>query len=310
MLWPYFRLPKQHRRTRNRIVSMVLHSVVLVLTTLVLAGISLEVSYVDIKHDVMIVVDKSKSNESAVPRMNEFISDIIDELPSGYRVGIVEFANGNVYSATLSGDKASAYQSYLNQVQNPSTNGTDIAGALSYAHQALENPQGGRIILLSDGRETDGRALVASSSIGNTGTRIDVVYFGNAMSDTEVQIVDVKVPDFVSLGAMITISVTVQSAQPGTAVIHLTDNDQPIGNDGGHPVTLSGGLDTFIFDYSFSVARLHEIKTVVESEDDDVTENNTWYSYVFIEGSSNRILIIDGTTFQMVLQMHLRIMLK
>src|SRR5690606_35840043 len=70
---------------------------------------------------------------------------------------------------------------------------------------------------------------------------------------------------------------------------------QAIGNEGGHPVTLSGGEDTFLFDYTFSVARLHEIKAVLESDNDSVVENNTYYSFVYIEGSSNRVLILDGT---------------
>ncbi|MBN3489893.1 VWA domain-containing protein [Acholeplasma equirhinis] len=295
MLWPYFRLPKQHRRTRNRIISMVLHTIVLSLAIFTLSGMTYEIENVEIKNDVIILVDSSKSNESSIGRMNNFIQDIIEEMPDGYRVGIMEFANGNIYKAPISNNKFSVYDTYINSNQKPNVTGTDIAQALSYAHQSLENPSSGRIILMSDGRETDGRALIASSGIGNTGTRIDVVYFGSPMSDEEVQINEVKVPDFVSIGADISITVTVQSASSKPAVIKLYDNGLPIGEVGGNPVSLSGGTDTFIFDYAFSVARLHEIKVVVETDEDGILENNTYYNYVYIEGSSNKVLIIDGT---------------
>ena len=39
-LFPYFRLAKQYRRTRNRVISVVLHLVVMLLSITLISGIS------------------------------------------------------------------------------------------------------------------------------------------------------------------------------------------------------------------------------------------------------------------------------
>lgn len=302
-IWPYFRLPKQNRRTRNRIVSMVLHIVVSALAIFVLAGMSFQASQVAIKKDVIIVVDTSKSNEQFTDQMNQFIQAVLDELPSDYNVGIVTFANGNVFAAQISNQADQVFQSYLQNNQLPDESGTDIAGALRFAHSALSSPSSGRIILLSDGRETDGSALAAARTIANSGTRIDVryTYIDDPNSnDNEVQINSVNVPDLVSLGANVTIAVTVQSKKTGLAYIKLFDNDVSIGDVTGHPVMLSGGTDVFVFDYVFDVPNLHEIRVQIDLDVNDpnhdvVAQNNTYYAFVNIDGGATNILIIDGT---------------
>ena len=98
MLWPFFRISRQHRKTRNRIVSLAIHSLVLVLCVSVIAGLSFHTTRVSIKSDVILLVDASDSNGRSEDDMNEFIHALVKESDSGYSIGIVTFANGCVYT--------------------------------------------------------------------------------------------------------------------------------------------------------------------------------------------------------------------
>ena len=64
MLFPYFRLKKQHRRTASRVISLVLHSVILLLCVFILCGMQFTVSHRSVKNDVILLVDVSDSNEA------------------------------------------------------------------------------------------------------------------------------------------------------------------------------------------------------------------------------------------------------
>ena len=56
---PYFRMNKKYRATRNRIVSIVLHSVVMFLTVTVLAGVAIDYDKPNRENEVLLVEEES-----------------------------------------------------------------------------------------------------------------------------------------------------------------------------------------------------------------------------------------------------------
>ena len=52
----------------------------------------------------------------------------------------------------------------------------------------LSNPKKGRIILLSDGLETDGNALTQAKVLVEQGVVVDAIYFNSDFNNPEVQI--------------------------------------------------------------------------------------------------------------------------
>ncbi len=291
MLWPYFRLPKKVRRTRNRVISLALHSVILVLCVLMVSGLSLHFSQVDVKHDVILLVDLSDSNKSSEEDMNSFIRSVLDAREPDYRVGVITFANGSVYASQMRADSNGVYNDYLHEDEIPLGNATNIADALMFARDALSDPSGGRIILLSDGVQTDGNALAAVKSLANEGTRVDTVFFSLGRQGNEVLISSVDVPQRASLGETLSIRVNTRSTSPCSATIKLYDGGEYFAEQ---EVDLSGAEDTFTFEYPLLLPGLHEFSVTIDSAEDVIEENNRFYSYINIETYTN-ILVVDGS---------------
>ena len=90
-LLPYLRLAKRYRRTRNRIVSMILHGCIMILCVSILAGITFTYDKPNMENEMILLVDASFSGEKTKSDKEEFIEQIIDESDSLFKIGIVTF---------------------------------------------------------------------------------------------------------------------------------------------------------------------------------------------------------------------------
>ena len=70
---PYFMMNKKYRKTRNRIVSMVVHTVIMLLSVSILAGISFDYDRPNKDNEVILLVDSSFSGTESENEKNEFI---------------------------------------------------------------------------------------------------------------------------------------------------------------------------------------------------------------------------------------------
>ena len=78
-LWPYLKIKKHRRRTRNRVVSMVLHIVILTLITSVFANFKVRMEDVLMKKDAILLVDVSDSTTVTKDKIDDYLEDIIKE---------------------------------------------------------------------------------------------------------------------------------------------------------------------------------------------------------------------------------------
>lgn len=287
-LIPYFRMPKQHRNTRNRVISLCIHCVVLLLAVFALSGLSFTVTNVSVKSDVILLVDASDSAAASKDEMDEFVDSVLSEVDSNRRVGIVTFGGNCIYSAELSKDPDAVRAQYSEQKQKPVGNATDISTALLYARGLLSSPEDGRIILLSDGRQTDNNAIATVKALSDEGVRVDTVYFPSSGNTVEAQISDVEIQ--VS-GGNADIVVTVESTVSQSATLTVYDDNASVIES---PVTLSGGKDVVSFVHSVIDSEMHVIKVVLEPERDTLEKNNTYFSFININVSS-KVLLVDGS---------------
>jgi Ca-activated chloride channel homolog len=290
-LWPFFRLKKQHRNNRYRITSLVLRMMALIVAVLIFSGMTFRSENLTVRDDIIILVDVSDSLRASRERINNQIESIIDESDGKYNIGIITFANGNIYNVRMTDNVDTMFDRYINTNSRPDASGTNIAVALSYARSQLSNPATGRIILLTDGLETDESALTMARSIANSGVRVDTIYFSPDSHYNEVQINAVDVPSRVNLGETVQISVNVQSTVSGLGTLSMYDNSILVYQE---EITMNGFEESFFIDYVFNAGGLHELYFEVEGTYDTVTENNSYYAFVDIDASAN-ILIVDGT---------------
>ena len=289
-LIPYFRMDKRYRKTRNRITSIVLHITVMVLSISVLAGITFEYDTPNEENEVIILVDTSESGAGKVDDKNDFIKNVIDNSDSMFKLGIVKFGYDQVYAVELTNNTENMYVNYL-QASMPDNSATDIAAALNYAATLFSNKNTARIVLLSDAVETDGNALNTIKNIAAEGIKVDTVSFPNEKVKDEVQIIGLEMPkDKIKLGEEFTVKATIQSSFAGSASIVPSDNNK----DGNAiSVDLIKGVQTVSIPYTFELPGLHILSVNLSSDDDTVTLNNSYTSFLNIQ-SFDKILIIES----------------
>lgn len=299
-LIPYFRMKKKYRGTRNRITSMVLHTIIMTLCTLVVAGFYITYDIPNTKNEVILVVDTSFSGRENEAEKNTFVEAVINSTDSTFKVGVVTFGYEQVYAVELTNDREGVYESYLQSLQdrNPNRNyeASDIASALKYASTLFTTPEAARIVLLSDGAETDNEASKVIRSIAAQGIKVDTVHFPNEEVANEVQLVGVTTPtESIRVGETFALELTLQCEfeTKQTIKVQLYDNDEEAAS---RVIELSSGVQTVQIETSLNVPGMHKLGfEIVEYGEDVSTLNNVFNSYMYLE-VFDKVLIIENNT--------------
>ena len=289
-LIPYFRLNKRYRCTRNRIVSMTLHVVIMLLAVSLLAGVGIDYDLPNDKNEVIILVDASFSEEKLEDEKNDFIRAVIDSNNAAFKLGIVTFGYDQVYAAELTKDMSTVYTSYL-QAPLPDTTATDVEAALNYVATLFEYPETARIVLISDVLETDGSVAKSIKSVAAKGIKVDTVYMSDDSRDDEVQLIGMERPEErIEVGSAFSVKLSVQSNYSGSAVVTPYDN-----NVAGIPmeIELKEGIQEIFIPFEFSLPGLHRMSFEIESAGDTLAQNNVFHSYIYLE-IFNDILVIES----------------
>ena len=289
-LLSYFKVNKRYRATRNRVVSTVLHLVIMVLSIALLAGFTVDYYIPNKETEVIILVDSSYTQDDSKGDADSFIREVIDNCDSKYKLGIVKFGYDQVYAVELTNKMERVYAMYQS-ARNPDTTATDISSALKYAASLFSRPESARIVLVSDALETDGEAKDVIKSFAAKGIAVDTVYFPDSMTAQDVQIVGAtpSVPK-VEINESFNMELTVESAYAGKATITPYDNSTP---GKSLEIDLRVGKQTITVPYSFPWGGMHALSFEIVSEGDAVLQNNTYHSYIYIETFSE-VLVIEN----------------
>ena len=296
---PYFRLAKKYRNTRNRIVSIIMHALVMVLAIALLAGMTFKYEVPNHQNQLILLVDSSFSNENADDDKNNFVADILDRCGTDYRVGVVKFGYNQIYAAKLSYDAREVYQEYL-QSEDPDDSATDIASALEYAASLFkeEYKRTSKIVLVSDGIQTDSDAMDVINKIAAEGIKVDTRYYGNGKPKQEVQVINVTTPDKnVDMGEKFRMQVfTKSNFGGGDEKISVTLYDTALNGatvEKTLEVDLKDGEQTIDFVHQFDVPGLHELRFQISNGQDTLTQNNGYCTYMYLQ-VFDKVLIIEN----------------
>ena len=289
-LFPYFRLAKRYRRTRNRIISVVLHCLIMVLAITLLAGIGFTYQVPNSENEVILLVDASDSSSETKDLKDQFIEAAVNEKSSAIKMGIVTFGYDQVYAVPLTYDTDSILDAYYNAAA-PDTSATDFEAALRYARSLVTSPESAKIVVISDGDETDGAALRYVRTLSADGIKVDTVYFPNENTENEVRISDITFPDInIDLDSTFDLTLELESNFEGDARITLFDNGQEVGVQSYY---FTAGKQTVTVEHSFSIGGLHDISFRIEDDRDTLTQNNLYHAYYYVEVFNN-VLILES----------------
>ena len=290
-LYPYLRLPKNHRRKRNKIVPTVLHLIITFLVVLIFSGLIFQSNEVNLKSDIIILADLSTSNEINNEKMNIQIKKIIDNSKPQYKIGIVTFANDNIYASKLSSNAQKVYTDYINFNQRPDASATNIESAFDYALALLSNPKNGRIILISDGLETDGNALTAAKKLAQQGVIIDAIHLSSDFYEPEVQINEISVEPNPRVNNDTSITVTLQSKKRGSGTLILSENGTEIIRK---DIIFTGKIDKYLLTHKFTTPQVRTLHARIVVNEDELNQNNEIYQFVNVS-QGHKVLLVDGT---------------
>ena len=289
-LIPYFRMNKKYRRTRNRIISMSLHIVAITLAIFLLSGISFKYEIPNEKNEVILLVDASDSNEEEQQDKDSFVETVLNICDDDFRVGIVKFGFDQKYVAEISTDSQKTYERYLAS-ENPDTTATNLAAALKYTAGLFKNPETSKIVVISDGVETDSAAMSVIKAIAADGIKVDTVYFPNE-THNEIQIMSVVTPDqHVEPEKPFMMELTIANnleAGDHSVKVSLYDNEELVGSSS---VVVNKAEQVIPVNVTLAERGMHDIRFEIEYGEDHRVQNNAYHTFVHMEILDNILLI-------------------
>ena len=182
--------------------------------------------------------------------------------------------------------------------------GTDLAAGVRTAMAIAPRDAAGRVLLISDGNETEGSVLAAAEEARAAGVPIDVLPVEYAF-DAEVIVERVIAPSNAREGEPVNVSMVVTSSGPARGRITLTENGEPIDLNPdpelvGRPVELDAGREVL-------TARVEPRGTGPKTYEatfeprggpgggsgDAILENNSASSVTFVRGRSRTLVVSD-----------------
>ncbi len=290
------------RVTVNRVVSALFQCAAAACCIFALAGIRTEYDEPNAPSELVILVDNSATAQGQREAMDGFVRDVLGANGARCRVAVVLFGYGqNVVLAMGDHGADEAYTRYLAEVsKSPAGNATDIASALRLAWDPapgaaclITDPARAKILILSDGLETDGDAIGAMKTLTREGVQIETSFFADGPR-ADASILGVSYPaQTVFANRECAISVTVKSSFSAEAVLSYRDRDGE-GNESEGRITigLKAGTQEISLQHSFGQAGFHELTFHLETEEDGREENNTYCS-CFEVAATGRLLILE-----------------
>lgn len=286
---PYFKLAKKYRRTRNRVISVALHATIMVLSVCLLAGIGFSYDLPNTQNELLLVVDASFSGRRSQEERDEFVRTVIEEAGEGVQVGVVTFGYDQVYAVPLSTSTRGAYSAYLD-ADLPDVSASDIASALKYAHGLFTYPETAKIVLVSDGEETDKQAMTEIRSIAATGTSVDTYRVYGERNEDEIQMTSVEFPEETAeKNKSFNMKVSLTSNYADAVTLVWYDNGARAGEKS---FDVYKGAQTTEITHTFTEDGLHSLYFELTSSRDTLTNNNTFTTYKYLDIFED-ILVIE-----------------
>lgn len=214
----------------------------------------------------------------------DWVRQALDEQPGGALAGAILFG-GDARIEALLRENLTLGQPAV-QV-DPSR--TDLAGALRLGAAVLPDDARRRVVLLSDGRATQGDATAEAQALRAAGIGVDVVLIDD-VGGADVAVARLDVPSLARVGEAVPIEAVLESSFEGPAVVNLLRDGQLVSSQA---VDLVVGRQTVRFTDTADDSGPRRYEVEVLSSADVVSENDTAFAAVPVEGSP-RVLLVEG----------------
>lgn len=169
--------------------------------------------------------------------------------------------------------------------------GSDLAKGLSLAAAMLPEGNQGRIVLVSDGNETDGSVTSVLDELKSRGIAVDVLPIGFSY-DKEVWLERLDLPKVVKQGETYEATVLLNSLSPGRGTLRLQENGKVIFEK---PVDYTAGKNRYSLPLYLREPGYYEYVATIDPAPgaDGWKENNVAVGELYLKGEG-KVLVVTG----------------
>ncbi len=221
LIIPFIYVLKKRRCDFRIISSFALHLLIFVNIAFALSNVKLITTYEDSGTEIYLLADVSFSNQEKLTKLDETIKKIESELDDETKMGVACFGKDFEIISELGANFVSIQD---NKVDGSATN---IANALYSVQNLFSSDSTKRVIVLSDGKQTDGDCVVAAEELMNQNIHIDAINYNEGLSDKlEIQINDISYTPSTFINHHEEATIAVQSNFTDNVSLTLYKNDE------------------------------------------------------------------------------------
>lgn len=267
------------KRLKRRVTRM-MRSVLICLCVLAMAAPSAVLS--GGKQAIWILADASASVRGAQADITQSIQTALLNQDDQVSAGVIAFGGEAMVEKPLDSDAP-----YTGISTTVDAQASSLSAALSLASALLPQDAQGRVVVLSDGRTDDIRAM--AQSLSARGIAVDYQAFSSdALPDAQISQLDV--PSTVYQGQTFTVTVQATANYESTGTLVLYQNNTPVAS---REVTLRKGENTFTFRDVAQQSGVITYTAQLICEQDSCTQNDALGAYVYVQGAPN-VLLVEG----------------
>ena len=257
-----------------------------VITVLLVLGavLGLSVNRRSAANTTVFLVDISNSNEQSLEQMDRYLAETVSKMPDKNQYGIVTFGRNSLVEQFLTEEK------HVSKIMSmPDKTATNMEEAISRGLSMIPDNGAGRLVILTDGKETKGSiANTASALVSRNVELLSLVYDVTGGKDTYIE--NVELPDYLYAGDSYSMTVTVESNYDTAASLQVLMGTELKSETKVH---LNKGSNQFVLKQKVSGENVESFQVRVAAPGDTCEENNTFSAYSVVD-SMPKILVVTG----------------
>lgn len=268
---------------------LIVRGIVTVCVLLALLGVQLPVG--GNRTATIFLVDLSNSNKEHLEEAKSYLGETISQMPSGNAYGIVTFGNNTLVEQFVTGEKQ-----YTGLMTIPEKSATNFEEAISKGISMIPENTKGRLVVLTDGKETKGDIHGMAQALTASGIELCALMYENEPIQ-DAYIDNVNLPAYLHPGDEYSIKVLVESNYVTEAVITIFNGSKQVASN---PVHLNKGSNHFVFREQVSGQMegnaMESLRIQVSAEGDGCQENDSYNAFSVIEAPPKVLVITDRNT--------------
>lgn len=238
---------------------------------------------------VVFALDVSDSIYSADKPITYITDTVQNHRPKGTEDQQSLIIFGKAPAVELPPTKNFPLEALNSQIDRGSTN---LEQALSMSSAVIKDDVQGRIVLISDGVQTEGNLERTLGDLKARGIAVDVLPIDYSYSD-EVWLERLDLPQGVKLGETYEAAMVLSSISDGRGKLVLRENGNVIAEQ---EVDYKAGKNRFSVPITLRSAGYYEYTATIEvpKTQDSLAQNNTVLNYIFVDGEGKVLLVTDS----------------